>query len=228
MSATQEQIDMLLDFVQENQGFAKGVKKNVEGRVKTNQLWINITSKLNNVGGAVKTVKQWQKVWADRKYLAKKAAAAYRRSAATGSPTTPPPLSEAERRVIEILGEDLCTRQTQASSPAYKQNLRDDQNTDQSSSEESTYDKDLIIIKRDPLAAERKGENVSKTSDQPAFRNQRKRRILSQSQRSDSDVELQLVHLEERKIEELTGIRQELRELTGAVRQLLEVIQNKN
>lgn len=61
-----------------------------------------------------------------------------------------------------------------------------------------------------------------------AIENQRKRRSSSPSPRRDSDVESQLVRLEEKKIDELAGIRHELRELTGVVRQLIEVIKSKS
>lgn len=63
MSATQEQIDMLLDFLQGNQGFPNEIMKTYRGnREKKRELWAIITSKLNRVGGPVKSVKQWQKV----------------------------------------------------------------------------------------------------------------------------------------------------------------------
>ncbi|VVC96122.1 unnamed protein product [Leptidea sinapis] len=61
MSATGTQIETLMDFMMKNPDLARGLIHSVEGRVQSKRLWDNITSHLNSLGGAVKTVQQWKK-----------------------------------------------------------------------------------------------------------------------------------------------------------------------
>ncbi|XP_037296359.1 uncharacterized protein LOC119189819 [Manduca sexta] len=106
MTATSVHIETLLDFLSENPDLARGLVHSLEGRAKAKRLWETLTSQLNSMGGAVKTVQQWKKVWADRKYLAKKANSAARRSAGAtgGGPPTADLLSGNDIKVISITG----------------------------------------------------------------------------------------------------------------------------
>ncbi|KAL0829286.1 hypothetical protein ABMA28_004096 [Loxostege sticticalis] len=60
-------------------------------------------------------------VWADRKYLAKKAASASRQSASAtgGGPSTAPPISDTDRRIISIMGEGFGSQQVEGRVPAF-------------------------------------------------------------------------------------------------------------
>ncbi|KAL4701877.1 hypothetical protein ACJJTC_018737 [Scirpophaga incertulas] len=95
-SSTPEQIDTLLNFLDEHRDLAVGKLRSIEGKVQAKRLWEELCNTLNSIGGCTKTVQQWQKVWFDRKHLAKKAAADARRSVTEtgGGPSLAPPLSQ--------------------------------------------------------------------------------------------------------------------------------------
>ncbi|KAG7300786.1 hypothetical protein JYU34_015117 [Plutella xylostella] len=116
-----EQIQELLEFLFEHQDLARGRMRNVEGKARSNRLWQEIAQKLNALGGCAKTVSQWMKVWADRKYLAKKAAAAVRvqHSGTGGGPSTAPQLAQWELKVLEIMGEGFGGPISTARVPAF-------------------------------------------------------------------------------------------------------------
>ncbi|KAL0861286.1 hypothetical protein ABMA27_008847 [Loxostege sticticalis] len=118
---TAEQIEMLLNFLQEHQDLARGHLRDVSGRAQTRDLWLDLANNGNACGGTVKAVKQWQRVWADRKYLAKKAASASRQSASAtgGGPSTAPPISDTDRRIISIMGEGFGSQQVEGRVPAF-------------------------------------------------------------------------------------------------------------
>ncbi|XP_052754084.1 myb-related transcription factor, partner of profilin [Galleria mellonella] len=118
---TVEQVDTLLTFLEEHQELARGRCRNAEGRTRSNQLWVRLTDELNALGGCTKTVKQWQKVWADKKYLTKKAAAAARRSARAtgGGPSSAEPLNPIQKRILAVMGEGFGEPQSDACVPAF-------------------------------------------------------------------------------------------------------------
>ncbi|KPJ20002.1 hypothetical protein RR48_01234 [Papilio machaon] len=93
-SATPEQIDVLLNFLDEHRDLARGRLRGADGNVQTKRLWEKLCYSLNSMGGCTKTIQQ--KVWFDRKHLAKKATADSRRStsATGGGPSLTPPLSQ--------------------------------------------------------------------------------------------------------------------------------------
>ncbi|CAG4935778.1 unnamed protein product [Parnassius apollo] len=102
-SATTEQIDTLLNFLDEHRDLARGRLRSLEGKVQAKRLWDELCNALNSMGGCTKTVQQWQKVWFDRKHLAKKAAADSRRWASMtgGGPSVAPQLSHSELKTNE-------------------------------------------------------------------------------------------------------------------------------
>ncbi|XP_059058371.1 uncharacterized protein LOC131851825 [Achroia grisella] len=122
---TVEQVHTLLTFLAEHQELARGHCRNAEGRTRSTQLWVRLTDELNALGGCTKTVKQWQKVWADKKYLTKKAATAARRSAtATGvGPSSADPLNPIQCRILGIMGEGFGEPQSDAHVPAFPENF---------------------------------------------------------------------------------------------------------
>lgn len=57
------QLERLLEFLEENEDLARGHMRTVEGRLRSQALWADITEALNAIeGGCVKNVRQWQKV----------------------------------------------------------------------------------------------------------------------------------------------------------------------
>ncbi|KAL4720615.1 hypothetical protein ACJJTC_005498 [Scirpophaga incertulas] len=60
-SATPEQIDTLLNFLDEHRDLAVGKLRNIEGKVQAKRLWEELCNTLNSMGGCTKTVQQWQK-----------------------------------------------------------------------------------------------------------------------------------------------------------------------
>ncbi|CAK1596330.1 unnamed protein product [Parnassius mnemosyne] len=120
-SATPEQIDALLNFLDEHRDLARGRLRSLEGKVQAKRLWDELCNTLNSMGGCTKTVQQWQKVWFDRKHLAKKAAADSRRSASMtgGGPSVAPQLSHSELKVLSIMGDGFGDRQIGARVPAF-------------------------------------------------------------------------------------------------------------
>ncbi|KAL4718137.1 hypothetical protein ACJJTC_016813 [Scirpophaga incertulas] len=61
-SATPEQIDTLLNFLDEHRDLAVGKLRNIEGKVQAKRLWEELCNTLNSMGGCTKTVQQWQKL----------------------------------------------------------------------------------------------------------------------------------------------------------------------
>ncbi|XP_075980488.1 uncharacterized protein LOC142979464 [Anticarsia gemmatalis] len=110
-----DQIEMLLNFLQDHKELARGQLRSCEGKVKARRLWQELCTNLNSMGGCTKTVKQWQKVWFDKKHIAKKAAANSRRSSAGGGPSSAPSLSQWEERVISIIEDGFGLGQASAS-----------------------------------------------------------------------------------------------------------------
>ncbi|CAG5037669.1 unnamed protein product [Parnassius apollo] len=60
-SATPEQIDALLNFLDEHRDLARGRLRSLEGKVQAKSLWDELCNTLNSMGGCTKTVQQWQK-----------------------------------------------------------------------------------------------------------------------------------------------------------------------
>ncbi|KAL0868260.1 hypothetical protein ABMA27_007791 [Loxostege sticticalis] len=120
-AATQAQLDALLNFMEGNRDFACGLLRSADGRMRSKRLWEDLCKSLNALGGCTKSIEQWQRVWADRKHLAKKAAGAARRSASTtgGGPSDAPNLSSVELRILAIMGDGFGEPQTEARVPAF-------------------------------------------------------------------------------------------------------------
>ncbi|RVE51201.1 hypothetical protein evm_004166 [Chilo suppressalis] len=90
--ATPEQIEALLSFLDEHKDLARGRLRSIEAKVQAKRLWEELCNSLNAMGGSTKTAQQWQKVWFDRKHLAKKAEEVHRQT-------------HWELKVLSIMGE---------------------------------------------------------------------------------------------------------------------------
>ncbi|KAL0868278.1 hypothetical protein ABMA27_007808 [Loxostege sticticalis] len=259
MTATHEQIEMLLQFLQEHTGLAKGHINSPDARAHSKRLWAELTDQLKSLGGAVKTTKQWQKVWADRKYLSKKAAAACRRAqtGTGGGPSTQPPLSEIEQKVVAIMGEGFGLPQTSATIPPFpnndqllneefKENIASNgqdevPSTSASASTAASATAASATVPGTAFAAASASGTAaafaaasgaaSAAADPPSAPSTSRlppRRPRLRFRRQPEDVRSQLVRLEERKIDELAGLRQEVKELTSTLRECLEHFKKQN
>ena len=88
-----------------NKDFANDRFEGIEGRKMKARKWKELMAILNSNGGAVKSVDQWQKYWADQKREAKKHAANVRLAAEAtggGGPRVRP-LTNVEEHILEII-----------------------------------------------------------------------------------------------------------------------------
>ncbi|XP_053955062.1 uncharacterized protein LOC128861161 [Anastrepha ludens] len=106
--ATSEQLNRLLDYLMEVPGLAGSRFHSLHGKYECDKKWSELATKLNSLGGAVKTVNQWQTVWRDLKSRTSiKARNRRRQQALTGNrPISEEPLTEFERRVSALIGEE--------------------------------------------------------------------------------------------------------------------------
>ncbi|XP_060801587.1 MAP7 domain-containing protein 1 [Amyelois transitella] len=103
--ASPEQLSTLLEYMESHGDLARPVA-GAQGRVRSDQLWSDLTNILNSVGGGVhKTTDKWKKVWADLKSKTKKKGLTLRQHArgTGGGPASQKSLSHLEERVLAIL-----------------------------------------------------------------------------------------------------------------------------
>ncbi|XP_067636512.1 uncharacterized protein [Eurosta solidaginis] len=65
--ASGEQLSAMLDFFISTPNLASGKFQKLHGKLENKKKWTEMAAKLNAIGGAVKTVEQWQNVWRDLK-----------------------------------------------------------------------------------------------------------------------------------------------------------------
>ncbi|CAG4922878.1 unnamed protein product [Colias eurytheme] len=97
---------MLLEFM-ENHGDLARPLAGAQGRLRSEQLWADLTNIINALGGGVsKTTEKWKKVWADWKSKTKKKGLAIRQNAGRtgGGPASGQTLSASEKRVLALMG----------------------------------------------------------------------------------------------------------------------------
>ncbi|KAF9807964.1 hypothetical protein SFRURICE_017136 [Spodoptera frugiperda] len=103
---SRKQMKVFLDFLSEHTDLANCLLRGPTGRAKAYQLWEDIAEKLNTISGCTKTTQQWQRVWTDRKYVARKTAAVHFAAAATGTPPSLQ-LTQQDKKILTILGEAI-------------------------------------------------------------------------------------------------------------------------
>ncbi|XP_017493414.1 PREDICTED: uncharacterized protein LOC108381514, partial [Rhagoletis zephyria] len=104
--ASAEQLNVMIDLLTENEGLASGKFQRLQGKLEYQKKWAEMAQKLNAIGGAVKSVDQWHSVWRDLKSRTSvRVRDRKRQQALTGNrPIDQPPLTEMERRVIDLIG----------------------------------------------------------------------------------------------------------------------------
>lgn len=105
---SRKQVMVFLDFLNEHRELANCMLRGPTGRVKAHQLWEDIAEKLNKISGCHKTTQQWQRVWSDKKYLTRKAAAVRYASMSGGLPA--PDLTPQDEKILAIIGEPIPPR----------------------------------------------------------------------------------------------------------------------
>ncbi|KAH9637804.1 hypothetical protein HF086_017582 [Spodoptera exigua] len=103
---SRKQMKVFLDFLSEHTDLANCLLRGPTGRAKAYQLWEDIAEKLNTISGCTKTTQQWQRVWSDRKYVARKTAAVHFAAVSTGTPPTLQ-LTQQDKKILTILGEAI-------------------------------------------------------------------------------------------------------------------------
>ncbi|XP_026329445.1 uncharacterized protein LOC113237267 [Hyposmocoma kahamanoa] len=107
--ASPEQLNMLLQFLEQDKELAVGKFTGLEGRIRQTNAWIKITEKLNaNSGfgsGAIKTPDKWQQTWRDWKSNVKKKAFKIRKNRFTPGCNSNAQLTEAEEKILRL----ICT-----------------------------------------------------------------------------------------------------------------------
>ncbi|XP_017473344.1 PREDICTED: uncharacterized protein LOC108364258 isoform X1 [Rhagoletis zephyria] len=106
--ASGEQIERLLDYLSECPGLAAGKFQKIHGKSESDRNWSELAANLNIIGGAVKTVEQWQTVWRDLKSRTSvRVRDRKRQQALTGNrPVNQEPITEVERRVMALIGSE--------------------------------------------------------------------------------------------------------------------------
>ncbi|RVE47175.1 hypothetical protein evm_008143 [Chilo suppressalis] len=113
--ASIEQLEALLKFMESEKALARGLLRGPEGRVRAKRLWAKLCNSLNSMGNH-KTVEQWQKLWADRKHLTKKAMGVTR-WAASGTSKNIHLLSQLELKILSIMGQDFIEPERETKIP---------------------------------------------------------------------------------------------------------------
>ncbi|XP_022822573.1 uncharacterized protein LOC111353696 [Spodoptera litura] len=101
-----EQLSVLIQFM-ESHGDLSKPRPGPQGRINSEQLWLELTNILNSMGGGVqKTADKWKKVWTDWKTKTKKKYLHIRQqsSGTGGGPNTHIQLTAIEERVMAVIG----------------------------------------------------------------------------------------------------------------------------
>ncbi|XP_062531791.1 uncharacterized protein LOC101741630 isoform X11 [Bombyx mori] len=105
MHPSPDQVYTLLEVMEINPLLAKGHVKSVMARQTATRHWHHLAIKLNNMGGATKTGKQWAKYWSDKKSAVKKKAIVRLTAIKQGSDSEQIlELSDVEERIITLMG----------------------------------------------------------------------------------------------------------------------------
>ncbi|XP_075162059.1 uncharacterized protein LOC142234765 [Haematobia irritans] len=105
--ASPEQLTQMVDYMTQNPGFCGGQFQKLHGKYENEKKWRELADLLNGIGGAVKTVEQWQTVWRDLKSRTSvKVRDRKKQMALTGNnPILEESISELEKRVVSLVGK---------------------------------------------------------------------------------------------------------------------------
>ncbi|XP_026313552.1 uncharacterized protein LOC113225452 [Hyposmocoma kahamanoa] len=255
-SATAEQMKLLMDFMGDHLDLARNrLQRSIEGRILGKTLWADVTKLLNAVGGAVKTTKQWQKVWSDKKYLAKKAAAlASRSDNATGGGPSNDQLTRQDHQILNIMGEgcglpdteaitDPFPRESNKAKSPHRISLERNDGEVESESDDSlqSFVPEPSDVRKPTVSASSSSTPLRKPSEggnptvrasiSSTQRGRRRRLRLTRTQRPQAlseDVHTRIFRIEEEKKQELAAIRAQLEKLTDVVVSALKELRRIN
>lgn len=95
----------MVEYFLVNRDFANDRFEGNDGKKNKQEKWNSLATMLNSMGGARKTVEQWQKYWADQRRETKKHAADLRiaTQATGGGAPRVKPLTHLEESILDII-----------------------------------------------------------------------------------------------------------------------------
>ncbi|KAJ8728931.1 hypothetical protein PYW07_006627 [Mythimna separata] len=117
-----EQLEELLDYLAEHTTLVKGVGLGSRSKESIDRQWNDLARKLNAFGsGSSKTGDRWKKYWADLKHKSKSRLAKRRQDAlgTGGGPSTQEDLSEVDKKVLAIIGDQAVYGDSQHRVPVF-------------------------------------------------------------------------------------------------------------
>ncbi|KAJ8728821.1 hypothetical protein PYW07_006517 [Mythimna separata] len=117
-----EQLEELLDYLAKHTTLVKGVGLGSRSKESIDRQWNDLARKLNGFGsGSSKTGDRWKKYWADLKHKSKSRLAKRRQDAlgTGGGPSTQEDLSEVDKKVLAIIGDQAVYGDSQHRVPVF-------------------------------------------------------------------------------------------------------------
>ncbi|XP_039751916.1 uncharacterized protein LOC120627866 [Pararge aegeria] len=239
---TQEQIEVLVDFIEKRRWLATGHARTTHARQRTRTAWQDIAQKLNRVEcGCRKTWQQWAKYWKDKKGAIKRKVIQMRTNnkTQTGDDGTEEviTLSTTEKRMVALIGGKVYANCNKAeeNDPFNNFNLGEDREetkpfdiaflNDPTPGASDRTDYELIRNSEelmDEKPSIRKNSTRKEASDTPT---PRRRRLMTPSPHRQCqmvDFTERIIAIEERRAETERIIAQSQQELVGVLRQMSE------
>ncbi|CAH0731055.1 unnamed protein product, partial [Brenthis ino] len=127
-----DQLEELLEFLSEHPTLAKGVGLGARSKEAVDKQWDSLATKLNSHGsGSSKSGQRWKKYWADIKHKSKARLAKWRRDAlgTGGGPCSQDDLSEVDKKILSIIGEQAVFGDTEHRIPFITEQLTPEPST---------------------------------------------------------------------------------------------------
>ncbi|CAH1104567.1 unnamed protein product [Psylliodes chrysocephalus] len=105
----EEHLEVLVDFMENHYDFATGRLSTNNAKDEYQQLWLNLTIRLNSLGLGERTRKKWQKTWTDYKCSLKRKVTEIKRAQedTSGGPEMKKQLNNLEMRILSALGNNF-------------------------------------------------------------------------------------------------------------------------
>ncbi|XP_023948623.2 uncharacterized protein LOC112053448 isoform X1 [Bicyclus anynana] len=237
---TQEQIEILVDFIERRRWLATGHARTTHARQRTRTAWQDIAQKLNRVEcGCRKTWQQWAKYWKDKKGAIKRKVMQMRTNRTqTGDDGSEEviALSTTEKRMVALIGGKVyaISNKGEDSDPFTNFNIdgevREETkpfditflNDPPAGSDRTDYDQHMPNSPELPDEKPSIRRNSRRKSDTPTPRRHRLTTPSPHSQCQMVDLTERIIAIEERRAETERIIAQSQQELVGVLRQMSE------
>ncbi|XP_047514720.1 uncharacterized protein LOC125055971 [Pieris napi] len=219
---TAEQNLILLEFLREHPGLAKGINKGARRQnMDSIDLWSECSEKLNSVkNGGIKDKKGWSKYWCDlkyrtkRRYLEMKAAKENNKPLADDVSLTP-----IEESVLNVISDGNMDEVTIKTDPLdVYDDCYDETASDNDDEKETKFD---VTQAKRPQKRSHSDENESAASSSKIHRNGFHKR---DSDDSDLDDASKFLNMEEKKLECTQNINNSLQTISVQLKKLTDVI----